>query len=69
MRYSIERIHLLQAIDLSFAKNMSKNIGKNVSKNLSGKQSQKLIHQAKKYTTDALKTKEQFKIQQKQLVV
>ena len=40
----------------SFAKNMGKNIGKNVSKNLSREYSQKLLDDAKKSTTDALKT-------------
>ena len=42
---------------LLFAKNMDKNIGKNVSKNMKGKYSQKLFQ------------KEQFKKQQKQLVI
>ena len=48
---------------LSFAKNMDKNNGKNISKSLSGKYSpgmlamcQKLLDNAKKSATDALKT-------------
>ena len=41
---------------LSFAKNMRKIIGKNISENLSSKHSQKLLDQAMKSTTDALKT-------------
>ena len=43
---------------------MSKNIGKNIIKCLNGKYSQKLLDQAKKVATDALKTisrKEKFK--------
>ena len=48
---------------LSFAKKMSKN--------LSNKYSQKLLDSAKKSTIDAIKPlqKEQFKNQQKQLVI
>ena len=41
---------------LAFAKNMRKIIGKNISENLSSKHSQKLLDQAMKSTTDALKT-------------
>ena len=52
----------------SFAKNMGKNIGKKISKNLSSKYSQKLHDHAKQSATGALKT-EQFKKQQKQLVI
>ena len=40
----------------SFAKNMSKNIGKYISESLSGKCRQKILHHAKQYATDALKT-------------
>ena len=51
MRYSIEprnRIHVKGYGFLSFAKNMGKS--------LSNKCGQKLIHSAKKSTTDAIKT-------------
>ena len=66
MRYSIkprDRIYVKGYGFLSFAKNMSKN--------LSNKYSQNLIDTAKKSTTDAIKTvsKEQFRKQQKQLVI
>ena len=47
-----------------FTIEMSKNIGKNIIKSLNGKCSQKLLDQAKKIATDALKTiskKEKFK--------
>ena len=66
MRYSIEprdRIYAKGYGFLSFAKN--------VDKSLSNKCGQKLLHSAKKFTTDAIKTasKEQLKKQQKQLVI
>ena len=41
---------------LSFAKNIVKNIGKNISENLSRKYGQKLLDDADKSATDALKT-------------
>ena len=47
-----------------FTIDMSKDIGKNIIKSLNGKYSQKLLDQAKKIATDALKTiskKEKFK--------
>ena len=52
---------------LSFAKNIGKNISKNISKNLSGKYNQKLLDHDKQYATNT--QKEQFKKQQKQLVI
>ena len=66
MRYSIrpsDRIYLKGYGILSSAKTMGKH--------LSNKYSQNLLHSAKKSTTNAIKTasKEQFKIQQKQLVI
>ena len=66
MRYLFEprdRIYVKGYGFLSFAKNMSKS--------LSNKYCQKLLNSAKKSTTDAIKTasKEQFKKQQKQLVL
>ena len=42
---------------------MGENIGKYMSKNLSGKYSWKLLHHAKKYATDALKTSSKQVIQ------
>ena len=69
---------LVQPRDQIFVKgygfsSFAKNIGKNISKNLSSKYSQKLLDHAKQSTTDALKTasiqKEQFKKQQKQVVI
>ena len=56
---------------LFFAKSKSKSSGKNISKNLSGKYSQKILDHAKQSPTYCLKLlqKEQFKKQQKQLVV
>ena len=55
---------------LFFARDMRKNIGKITSKNLSNKYSQKLFDHAKQSGTDAkLIQKEQFKKQQKQLVI
>ena len=73
-RYSVQprdRIFVKVYGFLSFAKNMSKTIGKNFSKNLSRKYSQKLLHDAKKHATDALKTYSKRVIQkhQKQLVI
>ena len=66
MRYSIkprDRRYVKGYGSLSFAKNMGKN--------LSNKHGQKLLDSAKKSTTDAIKKhrKEQFKKQQKQLVL
>ena len=66
MIYSTElrdRIYVKGYGFLSFAKNMGKS--------LSSKYGQKLLDSAKKSTTDAIKTalKEQFKKQQKQLVI
>ena len=66
MRYSIEprdRIYVKGYGFLSFAKNMDKS--------LSNKYGQKVLDSAKKSTTDAIKQhrKEQFKKQQKQLVI
>ena len=57
MRYS-DRIFVKGYGFLSFAKNMGKNTGKNISKYSSGMLAmhQKLLDQAKKSTTDALKT-------------
>ena len=53
-----------------FARDMRKNISKIISKNLSNKYSQKLFDHAKQSGTDAkLIQKEQFKKQQKQLVI
>ena len=56
---------------LSFTKNMGKNIGKKIGKNLSGKYSQKRLDHTKQASTDGLKMfqKEQFKKEQKQLVI
>ena len=50
---------------------MGTNIGKNISKKVSGKFSKKFLDHAKQSATDALKVfqKEQFKKQQKQLVI
>ena len=66
MRYSIEprdRINVKEYGFLSFAKNMGKG--------LSNKYGQKLFDSTNKSTTDAIKLlqKEQFKKQQKQLVI
>ena len=65
MRYSIEakyRIYVNGYGFLSFAKNIDKSVN--------GKYSQTLFDSAKKSTTDAkLLQKEQFKKQQKQLVI
>ena len=68
MRYSIEsrdRIYVKGYGFLSFAKN--------IGKNLNNKYGQKLLDSTKKSTADAIKTaslqKEQFKKQQKQLVI
>ena len=66
MRYSIEprdRIYVKGYGFLSFAKNMGKS--------LSNKYGQKLLDSAKKSRTDAIKQhqKEQFKNQQKQLLI
>ena len=75
MRYSvqtIDRIFVKGYGFLCFTKNMGKNICKSMSKNLSGKYSQKLFDHAKQSTTDVFKTalkKNQFKKQQKQLVI
>ena len=41
----------------------------NIGKTLSTDNSQKLLDSAKKYMTDAIKTREQFQKQQKQLVI
>ena len=48
---------------LSFAKNIGKNIGKHISENLNCKYSQKHLHHAKTFASDALKflLKESFK--------
>ena len=65
-RYSVQpkdQIFLKGYGFLSFARNMGKNVGKNISKNLSRKCSQKLLDQAKKSTTDALKTSSKIAIQ------
>ena len=59
MRYSIEpRDQILVGGYgfLSFAKNISKNIDKNINKNLRDHWSQKLVDNAKKSDTNALKT-------------
>ena len=59
MRFSVQPRYQIFVKDyglLSFARNMGKNIGKNISKNLSGKYSQKLLDDAKKSATDAIKT-------------
>ena len=49
---------------------MGRNVGKNISKNLTGKYSQKRILHAKQPATHLkLLQKEQFKKQQKQLVI
>ena len=50
---------------MSFAKN----IDKNISKNLSGKYSQKLLDNAKQFTTDALRTTSKIVKQWEQLVI
>ena len=73
-RYSVQprdRIFVKGYAFLSYPKNMGKNIGKNTGKNLSGKYSQKLLDHAKKLQQMHLKLlkKEQFKKQQKQLVI
>ena len=73
-RYSVQprdRIFAKGYAFLSYPKNMGKNIGKNTGKNLSGKYSQKLLDHAKKLQQMHLKLlkKEQFKKQQKQLVI
>ena len=56
---------------LSFARNIGKNIDKNISRNLSSKYSQKLFDHAKQSAQMHFKLlqKEQFKKQQKQLVI
>ena len=57
---------------LFFAKNINKNIAKNISKNLSGRYSLKLLDHAKQSATDEklkLLPREQFKKQQKELVI
>ena len=41
---------------LSFAKNIGKSIGESINKNLSGIYIQKVLDQAKQFSTDALKT-------------
>ena len=41
---------------LPFAKNIGKSIGESINKNLSGKYIQKVLDQAKQFSTDALKT-------------
>ena len=55
----------------SFAKNMDKNLGKSRSKTLSGKYIQNLLDRTIQSATGALKLvlKEQFKKEQKQLVI
>ena len=58
MRYLIEPRNVKGYGFLSFAKNSSKNIGTHatkVAKNLSDKDNQKLLHSAKKSTTDIIK--------------
>ena len=75
-RYSVQprdRIFVKGYGFLSFAKNMGKNIGKNISKNLSGKYSPGMLpmHQNLLLQQICLKLlqKEQFKKQQKQLLI
>ena len=71
MRYSIQprdQIFVKGYGFLSFAKNMGKNVGKHISNNLSSKYSQKVLDRAKQSATDALQ-KEQFRKQQRQLVI
>ena len=41
---------------MSFAKNIGKSIGESINKNVSGKYIQKVLDQAKQFSTDALKT-------------
>ena len=55
---------------LSFAKNMIKNISKSITKNLSNKYSQRIIDNAKKSTTDAVRLlqKGKFIKEQKKLL-
>ena len=76
MRYPVQprdQIFGKSYVFLSFANNMGKNIGENISKNVSGKFSQKFLDHAKQSATDVfylkLLQKEQFKKQQKQLVI
>ena len=65
MRYSIEAIYRIYVNGYGFL-----SFAKNIDKNVSGKYRQKLFDSAKKSTTDAkLLQKEQFKKQQKQLVI
>ena len=73
-RYSVQprnRIYVRSFGFLSFARNIGRNNGKNISKKLSSKYSQKLLDHGKKFDIDALKLlqKEQFRKQQKQLVI
>ena len=70
MHYSVQprdRIFVKCYGFLYFTKNMSKNIGKNIIKNLSGKCSQKLLDLPQMRLK--LLQNEQFKKQQKQLVI
>ena len=58
-RYSVQpryRIFVKGYIFLSFSRNIGENIGRNVSYNLSSKYCQELLHHAKQFATDALKT-------------
>ena len=50
---------------MSFSKNMGKNIGKKISKNLSGQYSQKPLHHAKQFATNALKISSKAAVQKK----
>ena len=54
-----------------FAKNMGQNISKNISENLGGKNGQKPLDDATKYTSEALKTasRKAIKKRQKLLVI
>ena len=74
MRYSVQprdRIFVKGYEFLSFNKNMGKSIGKEISKNLSGKYSQNFLIIPKNLPQMHLKLsqKEQFKKQQKQLLI
>ena len=43
-------------VNVSVTKDICKYLGKNISKKMNGKYSQKLLDNARKYATDALKT-------------
>ena len=66
MRYSIEPRDPIYVKGYGFF-----SFAKTIGKNLSNKYGQKILHSAKKSTTDAIKTasKEQLKKQPKQLVI